>query len=64
MRLCRTEIRIPEAERRSEYGAALTFVVSVKKWVEQGGEGFERAQVERARQLEGPSGSGQGEGKT
>ncbi|HEX2065969.1 MAG TPA: hypothetical protein VHI93_04070, partial [Candidatus Thermoplasmatota archaeon] len=30
-------------------GAALTFVISVKKWLEQGGEDFERAAVERAK---------------
>jgi 2-keto-4-pentenoate hydratase/2-oxohepta-3-ene-1,7-dioic acid hydratase in catechol pathway len=36
-------------------GAALTFVISVKKWVEQGGEDLERATVERAKARKGPS---------
>jgi hypothetical protein len=40
-------------------GAAQTFVISVQKWLEQGGEGLERAQVERAKALKGPSSSGQ-----
>jgi 2-keto-4-pentenoate hydratase/2-oxohepta-3-ene-1,7-dioic acid hydratase in catechol pathway len=36
-------------------GAALTFVISVKKWLEAGGEDLERTTVERAKALKGPS---------
>lgn len=43
--------------------AALTFVISVKKWLDQGGEDFERAAVERAKALKGPSNSNQKEWK-
>lgn len=45
-------------------GAALTFVISVQKWLEQGGEDFERAAVERAKALKGPSNSNQKEWKS